>query len=82
MEKPTINEQLIAHEIKHTPFTVVEHQNETAKEFLIVCGNQVVCETKFQTLEAAKRYIRTKPYELIFATTIYLIKKMEEMKND
>lgn len=82
-------------EVENTPFNVIlhrtEHRNEnnevtkTNEQFSIVCGNEIVSAQSFDTLEDAKEYVYSKPWELI-STLIFAmyknIKKANEYAKD
>lgn len=78
MEKVQIKDEIKAHEVKDTPFTIVEHTDEKGTKCHIAVGNQFVSNKKFETVEQAKKYIAKKPYELIFATCIVIFNKLNE----
>lgn len=78
MEKVKIKDEIKAHEVKDTPFTIVEHTDEQGTTCHIAVGNQFVSNHQFETVEQAKKYIAKKPYELIFATCIVIFNKLNE----
>lgn len=78
MEKVQIKDEIKAHEVKDTPFTIVEHTDEKGTTCHIAVGNQFVSNQQFETVEQAKKYIAKKPYELIFATCIVIFNKLNE----
>lgn len=78
MEKVQIKDEIKAHEVKKTPFTIVEHTDEKGTTCHIAVGNQFVSNEQFETVEQAKKYIAKKPYELIFATCIVIFNKLNE----
>lgn len=63
--------------IKDTPFSIIEKDNEC----FIVCG-KIKAEKKFKNYEEAKKYIKTKPWELIALLTEVMYNYMyKEKKN-
>ena len=55
-------------EVKNTPFTLVEIENEV----LIKIGNQVCDSNVFENKTEAKKYINKKPWMLIATTSLIL----------
>ena len=55
-------------EVKNTPFTIVERENEV----LITIGNQVCDPNVFENKTEAKKYISKKPWMLIATTSLIL----------
>lgn len=49
---------------EHDEFVIVKNEQNL---YLIVFGNSYVSQKQFNTLEDAKNYIDSKPYEIIFA---------------
>lgn len=78
MEKVQIKDEIKTHEVKDTPFTIVEHTDEKGTTCHIAVGNQFVSNEQFETVEQANKYIAKKPYELIFATCIVIFNKLNE----
>lgn len=62
------------------PFIIVE--NEEEKFFTIAVGNYAVTTKRFNTLKAARQYIGTKPYDLIFNATLVFYKTLQNLKED
>ncbi len=59
-------------------FTIVKQDNH----YIIVSGNKMATKRKFRSVESAKRYINTKPYELIW-TMIYIgLENLQEIVNN
>lgn len=56
-------------------FTIINHNGE----FLIAIGNQVICGKKFQSLEEAKAYIDSKPWDIILNATALMYNKLKEV---
>ena len=55
-------------EVKNTPFTLVERENEV----LITIGNQICDSNVFANKTEAKKYINKKPWMLIATTSLIL----------
>ena len=62
--------------IENTPFAAVK-QEETWK---IVIGNMIASPYKFESKEAAEDYVKEKPWELLWTTTIWVINNQEKFK--
>lgn len=63
-----------------TPFSIIENDNKT--EYRIVIGNSLASEKTFESENAAKKYINSKPYELIGSLAVVLIQKIKEVSNE
>lgn len=50
------------------------------KKFLIAITNQIVSRNVFDTVEEARAYIQSKPWELILNATAVMMKRLEELK--
>lgn len=62
---------------KYEVFTLVS-VNEEVK---ICVGNTQICSKTFKTLDEAKKYIDSKPYELIINSTCYIMDYMNKNIN-
>lgn len=62
------------HEVKNSPFTIFEDN----KVFKILVGNNIADKRQFKSLDSAVKYIKSKPYELIFTTCIILFNKLRD----
>lgn len=62
------------HDVPNTPFTIVE-QNFECK---IVIGNDLASVKKFKNTKDAKRYIYSKPWELIGVLAVKILKSQYE----
>lgn len=60
--------------IENTPFAAVR-QGEAWK---IVVGNMIASPYGFVTKEAAKDYVETKPWELLWTTMIWIVNNQEK----
>lgn len=63
-----------------TPFSIIENDKKT--EYKIVLGNSLASKKTFKNENDAKKYINSKPYELIGALAIVLIQKTKEGNNE
>ena len=63
-------------EVKGTPFTLIEEENEV----LITIGNQVCDPNVFKNKTEAKKYINKKSWLLIATTAMILAEKILEQK--
>lgn len=54
---------------------------EDGKSFVVV-GKHKVSEKEFDTIEEAKKYIDSKPYELIFNTCYIISNNQKENNNE
>ena len=63
-------------EVKGTPFTLIEKDNEV----LITIGNQVCDPNVFKNKTEAKKYINKKSWLLIATTAMILAEKILEQK--
>lgn len=50
------------------------------KKYLIAITNQIVSRKQFETVEEAREYIQSKPWELILNATAVMMKHLEELK--
>lgn len=58
--------------IDFTPFAIIrESKNE---KFKLIMGNNIVSQEEFETFEDACEYVNKKPYELITAISIIILK--------
>lgn len=73
------NEQMITRE-QYDIFTIVTDKNtENNDNVLLTIGNY--CLAKFENVEECKKYVNSKPYELIVSlTTIITEKTIEVLK--
>lgn len=67
-EKTTVNYRRIE------MFDLIERNNE---DIIIVFGNSIVSERAFKTFEEAEKYLNSKPYEIIFATTCAIVRNIK-----
>ena len=71
-------------EIDGTPFTGINIQNK----WILVMGNDVASGKKFDTIEEARKYVESKPWELIvtagsiFRDILNKNKRKEEKENE
>ncbi len=54
--------------VNRTPFVIVWFENA----YRIAVGSQIVSEKEFDTIEKAEKYVKGKPWELIFALIIVI----------
>lgn len=47
-------------------------------KYYIICGNAQIVQRTFSTMAKAETFIKSKPYELIFNTCLYLVNRMNE----
>ena len=64
---------------KNTEIFQVRTTNEKQNEFVITLGNQLASERKFRTRRDAYKFIKSKPWELIFALAIFTSRKTYEL---
>ena len=50
------------------------------KKYLIAITNQIVSRNVFDTVEEARAYIQSKPWELILNATAVMMKHLKELK--
>lgn len=62
--------------IENTPFAAVK-QEETWR---VVIGNMIATPYEFESKEAAENYVKEKPWELIWTTTIWVVNNQEKFK--
>ncbi len=66
--------------IKKTPFFTIETENEDGtKKVQVVFGNNIVAPD-FGDVESARRYVASKPWELILTTAHLFVKHMSNFK--
>ncbi len=65
-------------QVKQTPFTLIK-TNEKVK---ITAGTNIVSAKEFDTFEQARKYIYSKPYELLITTTAILVQEMSNQQNN
>ena len=69
--KKKSNEELVKlHELQY-PFAAIENNGV----FKIVAGNTIISKNDFATLEEAKEYVDSKPYELIINISCYCMEQ-------
>ena len=74
--EPTIGEIKI-NELEHEDvFMIGNHEGK----WRIAIAGKVVSSKEFETAEAAKEYIATKPWELIFNSTAIMYENLQEYK--
>lgn len=57
-------------------FTIVNHNGE----FLIAIGNSIVTRKKFNSLEEAKNYVNSKPWDIILNATAIMFNNLKNMQ--
>ena len=62
--------------VDDTPFAIVKKEDK----FVIILAADIVSSRKFDTLEEAEAYIKEKPWELLWATTMWVMMNQEEIK--
>jgi hypothetical protein len=63
-------------EMPGTPFTIIND----GEKYRIAIGNEIVCPTNFETIENAKKYIKSKPWDLLAITSMVMASKIYEIK--
>lgn len=62
--------------IENTPFAAVK-QGETWR---VVIGNMIATPHEFVSKEAAEDYVKEKPWELLWTSTIWVVNNQEKFK--
>lgn len=62
--------------IENTPFAAVKQE----KTWKIVIGNMIASPYEFESKEAAEDYVKEKPWELLWTTTIWVVNNQEKFK--
>ena len=62
--------------IEDTPFAITKHENT----WKIVIGNMVASPYSFESIDAAKKYVEEKHWELLWTMTIWVINNQEKFK--
>ena len=66
-------------DFEDTPFQALL---EEGKDWQIILGDQIVSQTKFKTQEKVKKYIDTKPWELIIIAVATFIEILDKEKKE
>ena len=78
-EKLPSSENMSKYEIlENAPFVLVEG----ADGWFVVMGEHIVSEKRFKTKNEAKRFVDSKPWELIVVGTCAYMKILEKLEND
>lgn len=64
--------------LDNAPFVLVE----SPEGWFIVMGEHIVSEKRFESKDKAKRYVDSKPWELIFVGASAYMKILEKLEND
>ncbi|MEM3771989.1 MAG: hypothetical protein QXW80_06730 [Candidatus Micrarchaeia archaeon] len=64
--------------LNNAPFVLVHGPDG----WFIVMGEHIVSEKRFKTKDEAKKYVDTKPWELIFVGAVAYMKILEKVKKD
>lgn len=62
--------------VDNTPFVIVK----SGEKYVIVLRMDVISAKEFDTIEEAEAYIKEKPWELIWATIMWVMIKQEDIK--
>lgn len=62
--------------VDYTPFAIIKRK----EKFVIVLAADIISTREFDTFEEAEEYIKEKPWELLWATTMWVMMHAEEIK--
>ena len=62
--------------VDFTPFAIVKRK----EKFVIILAADIVSAREFDTFEEAEEYIKEKPWELLWTTTMWVMIHAEEIK--
>lgn len=62
--------------VDYTPFAIVKR----GEKFVIILATDIISTREFDTFEEAEEYIGKKPWELLWATTMWVMMHAEEIK--
>lgn len=62
--------------IEDTPFAIVKYENA----WKIVIGNMIASPYSFESIDAAKKYVEEKHWELLWTMMIWVINNQEKFK--
>lgn len=62
--------------VDYTPFAIIKQK----EKFVIVLATDIISAREFDTFEEAEEYIKGKPWELLWATTMWVMMHAEEIK--
>lgn len=69
--------------VEDTPFNLIIEEKSDEKQIQIVLGNQIASPKKFKNTDEAKKYIYSKPYQLMYVMIGVLCEKFNnEFKNN
>lgn len=62
--------------VDYTPFAIIKRK----EKFVIILAADIISTREFDTFEEAEEYIKEKPWELLWATTMWVMMHAEEIK--
>lgn len=62
--------------IENTPFAIVKHENT----WKIIIGNMIASPYSFESIDAAKNYVKEKHWELLWTMMVWVINNQEKFK--
>lgn len=62
--------------VDYTPFAIIKRK----EKFVIVLATDIISTREFDTFEEAEGYIKEKPWELLWATTMWVMVHAEKIK--
>lgn len=62
--------------VDYTPFAIIKRR----EKFVIILAADIISTREFDTFEEAEEYIEGKPWELLWATTMWVMTHAEEIK--
>ena len=63
--------------VENSPFAIVKYE----EAYRIVLGSDIINEQKFLSVEAARNFIKSKKWELIWAMCMWVMMHAEEIKS-